>query len=292
MRQTEPLADLLRRPGEVHALPLRRPTDHHQARPGLGRRLRLLLKAPGRAPLLGHQPRGGDGAEHGQIHFPGKGPLHGQDVGGAEPRRLAGPQGRLHGQHPGVGPLGKAGDGGKPAQLLAARGQQDVPRPVRQKGGCPRRVRGPQRTRWQALLLPQKAQIVCLRRLTGSGDVLRHLLGVGVGGIHHQIKPLPAQQSLHLLTAQPAGGDGQVFPGRQQGLAVLRSHAGGNGHRLALQQLHQFPSLGGPGEDAQFIHPCTPLGSPAFRRSPGSGCCPQRRCRTCPRQSSPTPTGP
>ena len=259
---------------QAQARPLGGPAHGHQHGPGLPGGGGFFLVAAGPAGVLGHQEPGGDRPQSGGVHFPGKGPLHGQNVAGSQPRLPAGPEGILHGQDPGVGPVRELPHIAVKRYLFTARGQQDVavfPVQERHGGGDVRhedRVPGP------LPRLPQQAEIGDPGALAGGGDVLRRLPGVGVGGVHRQIEALPGQQVRHLLRRHPAGGDGQALRRGQQSPAVLRGHAGGDVYVLLPgKELHQRPALRGPGEHAELIHPGTPGASPAGPRWSGSGCC-------------------
>ena len=252
---------------KVQALPLGRTAHHHQDRPGVPGGGGLLLEAAGASGVLGDQIFCPHGAEHGRVHLPGEGALHGDDVVRGQSRLLAGPQGRLHRQDPGVTTPGKIQQAGIFLQFFTSGSQKDVPLRALQVRHSALDVRHPDR----ALRIPgggpQEAQVLRPRPLTGGGDVLRHGGGVGVGGVHHQVELLPPEQFLHLLLCQPLMGDGQALPRRQEAPAVLRGHAGGDGDAFSLQELDELPALGGPGEDAQLLtHPGTPWGSPARRQ--------------------------
>ena len=259
---------------QVQPRPLGRTAHRHQDGPGLPGGGSFLRKSPGPAGVLGHQIPGGDGPQHGRVHFPGKGPLHGNDVAGGQPRLPTGPEGVLHGQNPGVGPVRESPHITVKQYLFTACGQQDIAVGPIQKGHGGGDVRDKDRVPGGLLRVPEEAEIERAGFLTGGGDVLRDLPGIGVGGVHHQVEPLPGQQVRHLLRRHAPGGDGEVLRRGQQGLAVVRGHAGGDGDiLLACQELHQLPALGGAGEDAELIHPGTPGASPAAPRWSGSGCC-------------------
>lgn len=90
--------------------PLGWTSDDHQTCARLPGGGRLRGKAAGFAAVLGHHPCGVGKTQCGQIHLLGERPLHGDDMGGLQPRCAAGLQRGIHGQHPGVYPLGKIGD--------------------------------------------------------------------------------------------------------------------------------------------------------------------------------------
>ena len=248
-------------------------SDDHQLRPRLPGGGNFFVKPSGGAGVLGHQEFPLHAAQHGYIQRPAEGPLHGNDMGRGKFCLPAQPQRVLHGQHPGVHPLGKLPDAPEGCQFLAAGGEQDVPFPGVQVVHRPGKIR--HKGTVLRCLCPgaQQPQIFRLRVGAGSADVLGYHTGVGMGGVHHQGKLLPGKQRRHLLPVQPTGVDGQIFRRFQQSLTVFRGHTGGNLHRLSTKKFHQFPAFRGARKHAQLIHAGILWELPFCRRYFGSWRC-------------------
>ena len=227
--------------------------DDHGFRPGLLRRRQLFSNASGRAGVLGHKVFRAHLPEGGKIHFFGEGALHGKNVGGLQSRLPAEPQRVLHGQHPGVDPFRKIGQGGKFVQFLAAGGQEN--RALR-----PGKVRdrflhtGDTHVSRPVSAGTQKPVAGGAGGGTGGGNVLRHHIRIGVGGVYHQVEPLPTEQRFHFFLRQPPGGNGQVLPPGQQGLPVFRGYADRDPGIVFRQKFRQKPPLGGSGKYTQLTH--------------------------------------
>ena len=255
--QAEAPAHQLQRVGKAAALPLGGAADDHKHRARGTGGGRLFRKTAPAAALLGDQVRGRHRFEHSHIHFHRKRPLHGENMGRGKPGFPAQPQGFLHGQHPGIDPLPEVPDGGVAGQLLAAGGQQDVApggvEIVHRAAG----VGDKNRVLRGGVFLPQQAQIFRPGVPTGPGNVFGDLRGVGMGGVHHQVKALPLHHGPHFLPGHAFGGNRQVVRRGQQRLAVFRGHAGGHRHRLPREKLHQRTALGGSGKHTELRHPGT-----------------------------------
>ena len=240
------------------SFPLGRPAQDHQRGPGLPGGGGFFGKPAGGTAVLGHQiPRAGV-PEQGQVQGLGKGSLHGQDVGRRQAGLLAGGQGVRHRQHPGIDPAGEVRQLGEGGQVLAAGGQQDGPLGPPQVVCCGLGVGHEHGLLRPRAGVPEQAQTGGVRGGAGGGNGLAGPDGIGVGGVHHQREALCPEQGFQGRLVQAAGRDGEVIRLGQQLLAVVRGHAGGDGQRLAGEKFQQGPPLGGPGKDAEFIHPGTP----------------------------------
>ena len=274
--QAEALAQAVDGLGKAEAFQLGGTAQDDELRPRGGGGRGLFPEAAGAPAVLGHQVIRADGLQGGDIQLLGKGPLHGDDVGGRQPRRLAGNEGGAHGQHAGPDPPGEIPDAGVFPQGFAAGGEEDIPLVIVQPRHRRGRIRQEHRTLRHRAVLPQHPQVFPARLPAGCRHVLRHHVGVGVGGVQHQVEVVFLQKGGHLLFVQPPRQDLQARRGRQECLPILRGHAGGDGGLIPLtrEEFRQLPALRGPGKNAEIIHPDTLWASPSRRRSAS-----WRRCR-------------
>ena len=250
----EPLTQYIQHRRKGKTLPLGWTSDDHQTCARLPGGGRLRGKAAGFAAVLGHHPCGVGKTQCGQIHLLGERPLHGDDMGGLQPRCAAGLQRGIYGQHPGVYPLGKIGDAAIRRQFLTAGGQQDIAPRSLQKCGGGRRVLHTDHILRLFGGLPQQTQILRLRFPTSCADALGDGGGIGVGSVDDQIEPRPLQHPDDVLHRNTPRQNRNVFRLRQQRFAVLRGYAYRSLHRLSDQEFHQLPALRGAGKHADITH--------------------------------------
>ena len=250
----EPLTQHIQHRRKGKPLPLGRAANDHQTCARLPGGGCLSGKAAGFAAVLGHHPCGVGKPQCSQIHLLGERPLHGDDMGGLQPRCAAGLQRGIHGQHPGVYPLGKIGDAAIRRQFLTAGGQQDIAPRTLQKCGGRRRILHADHILRLFGGLPQQAQILRLRFPTGCADALGDGGGIGVGSVDDQIEPHPLQHPDDVLYRDASRQNRNVFRLRQQRFTVLRGHAYRSLHRLSGQEFHQLPALRGAGKHADITH--------------------------------------
>ena len=250
----EPLTQNIQHRRKGKTLPLGRAANDHQTCARLPGGGCLSGKAAGFAAVLGHHPCGVGKPQCSQIHLLGERPLHGDDMGGLQPRCAAGLQRGIHGQHPGVYPLGKIGDAAIRRQFLTAGGQQDIAPRSLQKCGGGRRILHADHILRLFGGLPQQTQILRLRFPTGCADALGDGGGIGVGSVDDQIEPHPLQHPDDVLYRDASRQNRNVFRLRQQRFTVLRGHAYRSLHRLSGQEFHQLPALRGAGKHADITH--------------------------------------
>ena len=250
----EPLTQNIQHRRKGKTLPLGRAANDHQTCARLPGGGCLSGKAAGFAAVLGHHPCGVGKPQCSQIHLLGERPLHGDDMGGLQPRCAAGLQRGIHGQHPGVYPLGKIGDAAIRRQFLTAGGQQDIAPRTLQKCGGRRRILHADHILRLFGGLPQQAQILRLRFPTGCADALGDGGGIGVGSVDDQIEPHPLQHPDDVLYRDTPRQNRNVFRLRQQCFAVLCGHAHRGLYRLPGEKFRQLPPLGGAGKYADITH--------------------------------------
>ena len=276
--KAEPAAEKLHRFRGGEPLALRRTADDDRHRARFRRGGDLFFKSSGAAGGLRYEIRRADAPEHGGVEFPGKRPLHCENVRRRQARLTAGAERILHRQHAGVSTRSEIADGRKGVQLPAAGRKQDVPvhavEILRRSGGVLDKDGVFRRSR----VGPQEPEILRVRAGTGRGDALGDALGVRVRRVDDKIEALAAEELRHLLARQRPRGNVQPLSLREQRFAVFRSHAHGHVRALPGEKLGDLASLGRAGKYAELRHPAPLCGgsraaSPSRRRSFSSWRC-------------------
>ena len=175
---------LVLRPSENLVL---RASEHKERRPGLPRGRRLFGEAARPAAVLCDEPADAVLPDGGDIHFPGKGALHGDDVPVRDAKGLAGADRLRARQHAGIEP--PRVELPERAEFFCSGGEKDVPlpglKPVRrlcrvfEDHGVARLA-----------LFPLEAQVLDPGLGAGFAHRLRHMGRVGMRRVHAEGRAL------------------------------------------------------------------------------------------------------